>query len=146
MSTNEVRLGALVIRYLQDGSETNSMGMFELAIPPGSNVPPPHSHTNNEECVYVVDGTLRYTVGDESRDLGPGASMHTPRGVVHSFSNPFASPARALIVMSPDIGEQYFLDIAAVLGREGMPDKTAVEDIMSRYGLTLAAPSQQRRA
>ena len=141
MSTSELRVGQLGIRYILDGSRTNSLGMFELTVPPRSNVPPPHSHSNNEECVYVLDGTLRYTVGTISRDLGPGESMHTPRGTVHGFSNPFDSAARALIVLSPDIGEQYFRDIAAVVNAGGPPDKAALVSVMSRYGLVPAAPN-----
>jgi len=54
MSTTEVRIGQLGIRYILDGSATNSIGLFELAVPPGSNVPPPHSHSRDEECVYVL--------------------------------------------------------------------------------------------
>ena len=141
MSTSELKVGQLGIRYILDGSRTNSLGMFELTVPSRSNVPPPHSHSNNEECVYVLDGTLRYTVGTISRDLGPGDSMHTPKGTVHGFSNPFDSTARALIVLSPDIGEQYFRDIAAVVNAGGPPDKAALVSVMSRYGLVPAAPS-----
>ncbi|WP_430537972.1 cupin domain-containing protein [Agrilutibacter niabensis] len=62
--------------------------------------------------VYVLEGKLRYTVGATTRDLGPGDAMHTPKGTVHTFSNPFDTAAKALIVQSPDIGEQYFKDIA----------------------------------
>jgi quercetin dioxygenase-like cupin family protein len=117
------------------------MGMFELTIPPGSNVPPPHSHSGNEELVYVLEGTLRYRVGSETRDLGPGQSTHTPRGTVHGFSNPFDRPARALIILSPDIGAQYFRDVAAVVNAGGPPDKAALVAVMSRYGLVPSAPS-----
>ena len=108
MDTSEIRVGQLGINYVVDGSDSASIGLFELTVPPSSNVPPPHSHSNNEECVYVLAGTLRYTVGGETRDLGPGQSMSTPKGVVHAFSNPFTETARALIVQSPDIGAQYF--------------------------------------
>ena len=83
-----IRVGQLSIRYLLDGADAHTMGMFELSVPPGSNVPPPHSHSHNEECVYVLEGTLRYRVGDTTRDLGPGDSMFTPKGTVHGFSNP----------------------------------------------------------
>ena len=141
MSTSELKVGQLGIRYILDGSRTNSLGMFELTVPSRSNVPPPHSHSNNEECVYVLDGTLRYTVGTISRDLGPGDSMHTPKGTVHGFSNPFDSTARALIVLSPDIGAQYFRDIAEVVNAGGPPDKAALVSVMSRYGLVPAAPN-----
>jgi len=141
MSTSEVRIGQLGIRYILDGSATNSIGVFELTVPPGSNVPPPHSHSRNEECVYVLDGRLRYMVGSTSRDLGPGECMHTPKGTVHAFSNPFTSVARALIVQSPDIGEQYFREIASVVNASSPPDNVALVAVMARYGLTPAAPS-----
>jgi len=140
MSTSEVRIGQLGIRYILDGSATNSIGVFELTVPPGSNVPPPHSHSRNEECVYVLDGRLRYMVGSTSRDLGPGECMHTPKGTVHAFSNPFTSVARALIVQSPDIGEQYFREIASVANASSPPDNVALVAVMARYGLTPAAP------
>ena len=140
MTTNEIKVGQLGISYIVDGSGTKSLGMFELTVPPGSNVPPPHSHSNNEECVYVLAGTLRYSVGAETRDLTVGQTMSTPRGVVHAFSNPFAETARALIVLSPDIGAQYFRDVAAVANAGGPPDKVALVSVMARYGLVPAAP------
>jgi quercetin dioxygenase-like cupin family protein len=140
MNANEIAIGKLRINYLIDGSQSASLGMFELDVPPASNVPPPHSHSNNEELVYVLEGKLRYTVGSDTRDLAAGESMHTPRGVVHAFSNPFASRARALIVMSPDIGAQYFRDVAAVANAGGPPDKAALAAVMNRYGLVPAPP------
>ena len=75
MSTTEINLGRLGIRYLIDGSQDGNLGIFELTVPPASNVPPPHSHSNNEEIVYVLEGTLRYSVGGDTRDLAPGQSM-----------------------------------------------------------------------
>ena len=140
MSGIEINVGQLHIRYLVDGSQTSSLGMFELTVPPASNVPPPHSHSDNEEIVYVLEGTLRYTVGSEARDLTPGQSMRTPKGTVHAFSNPFGSVARALITLSPDIGAQYFKDVAAVVDAGGPPDKSALVAVMSRYWLVPAAP------
>lgn len=140
MSATEIHVGQLRIRYLVDGSQTASLGMFELTVPPGSNVPPPHSHTNNEEIVYVLEGTLRYSVGSDTRDLSPGQTMHTPKGAVHGFANPFGSVARALITLAPDIGPKYFEDVAAVINAGGPPDKAALVAVMRRYGLLPAAP------
>ena len=140
MSIPEIKAGQLGIRYIVDGSATASLGIFELTVPPGSNVPPPHSHTDNEECVYVLEGTLRYSVGAQTRDLAAGETMSTPRGAVHAFANPFATTARALIVLSPDIGAQYFHDVAAVINAGGPPDKAALVAVMARYGLVPAPP------
>ena len=78
-SPEVLRLGQIEIRYLREAGGGCGIGCFEMRVPPGSNVPPPHSHTANEELVYVLEGTLRYTVGSETRDLRPGDTMATPR-------------------------------------------------------------------
>ncbi len=137
-----IKVGQLEIRYLIDGAAHAGMGVFELTVPAGSNVPPPHSHTHNEECVYVLEGTLRYSVDNDIRDLRPGDWMRTPRGSVHGFSNPHTEHARALIVLTPDIGAQYFHDVAKVVNAGGPPDRTQLLAVMARYGLVPAAPQR----
>ena len=58
--------------------------------------------------------------------------MHSP--------TPFGTIARALITLSPDIGAQYFEDVAAVINAGGPPDKVALVAVMKRYGLVPGAP------
>jgi len=140
MSQQTISVGQLKIRYLVDGARSGGLGLFEMTIPAGARVPPPHSHTDNEECVYVLEGVLRYTVDDETRDLKPGEWMSTPRGSVHQFSNPGSDTARALVMMTPDIGAQFFVDVAALAGAGGPPDRTKLLEVMTRYGLVPAAP------
>lgn len=135
-----IMVGQMRIDYLVDGSAAEGIGVFELSVPPNSNVPPPHSHSRNEECVYVLEGVLRYAVDNIVRDLRPGDWMRTPRGSVHQFSNPHAELARALIIMAPDIGAQYFRDVGAVVNVGGPPDRGKLLAVMSRYGLVPAPP------
>ncbi len=136
-----IRVGQLEIRYVKAADDACEMGCFELRVPPGSNVPPPHSHSGNEELVYVLEGTLRYTVGAETRDLRPGEAMATPRGVVHAFSNPHSVLARALVINTPDIGPEYFHEVGSIINAGGPPDRAALLATMQRYGLVPAAPA-----
>lgn len=135
---DSISIGQLSIRYLRDGAARGEMGSFELTVPPGANVPPAHSHAANDEFIYVLEGVLRYRVGDEQRDLAAGDWMFTPRGTVHAFSNPHAAAARALVTNTPDIGAQYFRDVAAVVNAGGPPDKAKLLQVMHGYGLTPA--------
>ena len=139
-TSETINIGKLGIRYLIDGTATGGMGVFELTVPPGARVPPPHSHTDNEECAYCLEGTLTYSVDGVERELKPGEHMFTPRGSVHQFNNLSDETARALIVMTPDIGPQYFRDIATVVNAGGPPDPAKMAEIMTRYGLVLAKP------
>ena len=137
-----IRLGPLEIRYLQKAGNGCEMGFFEMRVPPLSIVPPPHSHTANEELVYVLEGTLRYTVGGETRDLQAGDFMATPRGAVHAFSNPHAIEARALVINTPDIGPQYFREVAAIVNAGGPPDRAKLMATMQSFGLVPAVPAE----
>jgi quercetin dioxygenase-like cupin family protein len=141
MSHEIINVGQLEIRYLVDGAQQGGLGVFEMKVPAGAHVPPPHSHTENEECVYVLEGVLSYTVDANTRDLKPGEWMSTPKGSVHHFSNPGSDAARALVVMTPDIGEQYFRDVSALISSAGPPDRTKLAKIMARYGLVPAPPT-----
>jgi quercetin dioxygenase-like cupin family protein len=136
-----IRLGTLEIRYLQEAGHGCEIGMFEMRVPPASIVPPPHSHPANEELVYVLEGTLRYTVGSETRDLRPGDFMSTPRGEVHSFDNSHSVEARALVINTPDIGPEYFREIAAIVSAGGPPDRAQMMATMQRHGLVPAVPT-----
>ena len=146
MTTDVIKVGKLEIRYLVDGAENGGLGVFELTVPPGAIVPPPHSHTDNEECVYILEGTLRYTVDGETRDLEPGDWMSTPRGAVHHFINKTDAPVRALGIMTPDIGPRYFQDIGAIVNAGGPPDRAKLAQIMAQYGLVPARPLEPTSA
>jgi len=136
-----IKIGQLDVNYLIDGAATGGMGVFELTVPAGSNVPPPHSHSKNDEFITVLEGTLRYSVDDITRDLTPGEWMFTPRGSVHQFSNPHGVAAKVLTVLTPDIGAQYFRDAAAVINAGGPPDRSKLTAVMAQYGLVPAAPT-----
>jgi quercetin dioxygenase-like cupin family protein len=142
-----ITIGQLEIRYLMDGTANGAAsGMFEMIVPPGARVPPAHSHSDNEEIIYCLEGTLRTTVADEVSDLEPGDGRYTPRGVVHSFSNPHGRVARVLVILTPDIGAQYFHDVAGIVRAPGKPDPAKLAEVMSRYGLVPAPPKPTGQA
>lgn len=134
-----ITIGQLEIRYLMDGTVNSAAsGMFEMIVPPGARVPPAHSHSDNEEITYCLEGTLRTTVAGEVRDLEPGDGRYTPRGAVHSFGNPHDRVARALVILTPDIGAQFFRDVAEAINASEKPDPVKLAEMMGRYGLVLA--------
>jgi len=58
-----------------------------------------HSHPH-EQVGLLLEGELHFTIGDESRTLGPGEMWRIPGGVKHkAIAGP--SPVRALDVFYP---------------------------------------------
>ncbi|MDI9888361.1 cupin domain-containing protein [Streptomyces sp. HNM0645] len=57
--------------------------------------------TAEETVYYVLDGELTLTVEDgPAETLGPGDSVHLPRGTVRSLENRTARGARLLVVIA----------------------------------------------
>jgi len=59
----------------------NEMNMAVVELEPGA-VAAEHSHPN-EQVGIVLSGTMTFRIGDETREIGPGATYNIPGGVVH---------------------------------------------------------------
>jgi quercetin dioxygenase-like cupin family protein len=44
-----------------------------------------HAHPESEQVMWIVEGSLRMTVGGEARELGPGDVVVVNRGVEHEL-------------------------------------------------------------
>jgi hypothetical protein len=73
----------------------------------------------------------------------PGARVppaHSHKDNEEVVSNPHDQPARTLVILTPDIGAQYFREIAEVANTPGGLSPARMVDVMTRYGLVLAPP------
>src|ERR1700737_3046548 len=62
------------------GEQTNgTFTAYENVIPPGQG-PPLHTHANEDEAWYVLEGELRFKIGDELRPAAAGSFVFVPRG------------------------------------------------------------------
>ena len=62
-----------------------------------------HIHPNCEEVVYVLDGEVEHTLGDQRTLLRAGDLIVVPRGTPHRLLNTSTAPVRTYIVFSsPD--------------------------------------------
>src|SRR3954470_1920146 len=142
MTSEEIRIGQLAIRFLVEGEETGgALAVFEFDVPAGANVPVAHSHDGFEETIYGLAGVLIWTIDGTPTEVGPGETVVIPRGAVHQFENGGELDASALGLVTPGIlGPGYFREVAAVLAAAagGPPDLAAIADVMRRHGLTPA--------
>jgi quercetin dioxygenase-like cupin family protein len=80
--------GAIARRVRGDRLE-----LVVLELAPNAQVPE-HRHPQDQHGI-VIEGTLRFRVGDEERDLGPGGTWRVPGGVPHAA---VAGPAGAVAI------------------------------------------------
>src|SRR4029453_18445510 len=114
-----------------------SFAIMERVIPPFWPGPGLHLHRAYDEAVYVLDGTVAFTLDGVEHLCPAGSCVFMPRGVSHGFSNPSAEPARILPVVTPDalrLVEELFQ-----LGRPGQAGVQAGLDHAAVYSAALAA-------
>src|SRR4051794_26149709 len=66
-----------------------------------------HVHSREDEGIYVLEGQVRFRVGDDEFVAGPGSWVWQPRGLPQAFSVESDS-ARVLIIFVPGGLEQMF--------------------------------------
>jgi quercetin dioxygenase-like cupin family protein len=113
--------------------------LSETTIEPGFPGPPPHRHKQLHDMFYVLEGTLTFRLGEETRELGPGSFACVPPGTVHTFSNPGEEPVRFLNFNTPSGWENYMRALGEA-GRSGPLSAAEIGAIASRYDFEAVPP------
>jgi mannose-6-phosphate isomerase-like protein (cupin superfamily) len=139
-----VHLPGLGVRFMIDGEETGgAFSLVEHPIPPRALAAPLHTHHNEDEYSYVLEGRVGIQLGADVFEVGPGELVVKPRGVEHTFWNAGDTPARLLELISPAGFENYFREVAPLLAATPR-DPVALGDVRARYSLDadLASPAR----
>lgn len=65
---------------------------------PYGDSPPLHVHERQDEIFHVLEGRIRFKVGEDEVVAGPGDSLVGPKGVPHSFRVESEDGARMLVM------------------------------------------------
>jgi quercetin dioxygenase-like cupin family protein len=132
-----VRLLALGVRFMIDGERTGgAFSLVEHPLPPRALGAPVHTHHNEDEYSYVLEGRVGIQLGPEVLEAGPGDLLFKPRGVAHAFWNASDEPARLLELISPAGFEHYFRELAPLLAAT-VRDEAAIGEVVARYQLDI---------
>jgi quercetin dioxygenase-like cupin family protein len=132
-----VRLLALGVRFMIDGETTGgAFSLVEHPLPPRALGAPLHTHGNEDEWSYVLEGRVGLQLGSETLEAGPGDLVVKPRGIAHTFWNAGDEPARLLELISPAGFEHYFRELAPLLAGPER-DEAAIGEVVSRYNLDI---------
>ena len=80
--------------FTATGAQTDGgMTAIDTVVAPGEG-PPLHVHAEQDEFIYVLDGTFKVRLADELIDAQPGSFVFIPRGPPHTWKNAETVPAR----------------------------------------------------
>ncbi len=127
----------LGVRFMIDGPSTGErFSLVEHPLAPRSLGAPLHTHRNEDEYSYILEGRIGIQLGDEVLEATPGDLVFKPRGIPHAFWNGTDEPARLLEIISPAGLENYFRQLAPLLASPE-PDPAAVGRLAASYAVEL---------
>ena len=120
------------------GEDTGgTLTAFENVVAPGEG-PPLHTHAGEDEAWYVLEGELRFRLGEEISMAPAGSFVFVPRGIAHSFQNSGSGPARILVLFTPSGMERFFERFAALPAGSAGPE--AFGQIGGELGMQVVGP------
>lgn len=124
-------LGAHV-DVMTTGEMTNGRTCVVVETSPPGGGPPPHSHQNEDETFYILEGEYEILSEGKWHKFTKGEGAHSNRGAVHTFRNCGTGTGKILIVISPAGFENYLEEISVLSIPQDMPQLLAISD---RYGV-----------
>ena len=88
-------LGVELVFKVRGEQTDGALTAFENRVAPGEG-PPMHKHANEDEAVYVLDGEVRFKLGDEIEAAAAGSYVFIPRGTPHAWQSVGDGAARML--------------------------------------------------
>ncbi len=61
-----------------------------------------HAHSGADKVYFVIEGTGRFQIGDDERDLGPDQIVLAPADVEHGVRNESKTRLVVLVFMAPN--------------------------------------------
>ncbi|MEP6896608.1 MAG: cupin domain-containing protein [Chloroflexota bacterium] len=124
--------------FLLASEETGgNFALVEHNLAPGQLAAPIHTHQNEDEYSYVLEGEMSAMIGAEVFTASAGSLIRKPRHIPHTFWNQGSQPAKILEIISPAGFEKYFDELAIILSAPGAPDADQMTALRIKYALEM---------
>lgn len=98
---------------------------------------PPHIHHREDEGIYVLEGRITVSVGDDTFSMGPGDFAFMPKDVVHSITLASERPVRILAVSTPGGFEHLMEDLTEINAAGHDTSSSEWQALEAKHGWTL---------
>jgi len=99
-------LGVTLATIKATGKETDGRYTLVEVLEPEGAEAPLHVHHNEDEAFWVLEGELKFEVGEETIKASPGSFLFGPKDVPHRYTVE-SGPARMLFLLSPAGFEEF---------------------------------------
>ena len=127
-------IGGVGVQFKVDGDSTHgAVSIVEHPISPGGYAVP-HTHANEDEISYVLEGILGAEIGGDEVTVEAGQYLFKPRGLKHAFWNPSDRATRIIEIIAP-AGIEAMFRTAGTHRLSGTEDLERGLASMAAYGV-----------
>ena len=123
--------GSQTFHKIKSSATNGVFSVMEFVTPPGKGVAV-HVHEREDELVYLLEGKIEVTLGNQTMKAVPGVMALLPRGIPHGFTNIGNKPSRLLDTILPGQFDNYFVELAA-LSAAGEPSEEQTDALSRKY-------------
>jgi quercetin dioxygenase-like cupin family protein len=125
--------GSQIFHKVKSEDTNGVFSVMEIVSPPGKGVSL-HVHQREDELVYLLEGEIEVTLGDQTMTAVPGVMALLPRGIPHGFTNNGDKPSRLLDTILPGQFDKYFIELIALYA-DGEPSDEQFDELSSKYAI-----------
>lgn len=111
------------------------LGVWESVLQPGTLGAPPHIHNTYDEICRVLEGSVRFMVGDTVTEVKAGGWHLRPKGIVHTFWNSGTIPAKTIDMSVPGGHEDYMMDLSALFDNHKSPKPEDFKNLAAKHDI-----------
>lgn len=123
--------GSQTVHTIKSKDTNGVSSVMEFVTLPGKGAAL-HVHEREDELVYLLDGEIEVTLGDQKMKAIPGVMALLPRGIPHGFTNIGSKPSRLLDTILPKLFDNYFVELAAPFAA-GYPSEEQIDALSRKY-------------
>jgi quercetin dioxygenase-like cupin family protein len=139
--------GALFTVRASAQSTAGAFDLIEVVMPEGTS-PPRHIHRREDEFVYVLDGQITFTCGEQTIRAERGAFVFLPRDVAHTFRVEGPGTAHVLNLCVPAGLKDFLKEMGEPARERTLPppqtlDLAKLHLVAAKYGVEMLRPMQE---
>ncbi len=121
------------------GEDTD--GLFSLLeVELTGDGPPQHIHKIEDETFYVLEGEVKFLMGEHTMIAKAGTFVHIPRGTVHAWCLTGKEPAKLLATFTPAGFEKFFEDAVDLDVTDTDAYIAKAEALAEKYNMEIVGP------
>ncbi len=132
----QARVGELVSLLVTAEQTGGRYALLEMVLRRGEE-PPLHSHTREDELVYVLQGEVTFYLGGKRLEREAGECVLLQRGCEHTYCIE-SEEARLLVLLMPAGLEGYYQELGECSDADRYIERLIA--VSARYGVEITGP------